>query len=179
MQWSVTDLSTYVVRAPVPSDAPALGRMHCRVWQQTYADSMDPKAYAALSPERFEQGWHRRLHGVDDSGGMATGDQMILATHPQDGIVAMIIVGPGRDDDLPNARHVSTLNVAIEHHGTGLAQHLMAKVLGDGPAYLWVARGNDRAITFYERHGFTTDGRQTLAEDGITEMRMVRHGEVL
>ena len=176
MQRPVPDLSMYAVRAPLTDDAESLGQMHCQVWQQTYAEAMDPQAYAALSPEQFARGWHCRLQGVDDNGAMATGDRMMLATHAEDGIIAMIIVGPGRDEGPPTTRRLSTLNVASEHQGTGLAHHLMVEVLGEGPAYLWVAKCNDRAIRFYTRHGFALDGIEFIAEDGITEMRMVRHG---
>ena len=66
---------------------------------------------------------------------------------------------------------------AAEHRGTGLARHLMAVVLGGRPAYLWVDGGSMRAITFYERHGFLADGHEAVDKsDGITEVRMVRHG---
>ncbi len=47
--------------------------------------------------------------------------------------------------------------------------------LGDAAAYLWVARGNERAIRFYRRHDFAEDGTESTDQhDGITEIRMVR-----
>lgn len=50
-----------------------------------------------------------------------------------------------------------------------------AEVLGNGAAYLWVAKGNERAIRFYQRHGFAADGAENVdRDDGITEIRMVR-----
>ena len=66
------------------------------------------------------------------------------------------------------------LNLLPEHHGTGLAQEMMRRGLGDREAYLWVARGNDRAVRFYRRQGFTTDGASQERRDGMTEIRMVR-----
>jgi len=51
----------------------------------------------------------------------------------------------------------------------------LAEVLGDAAAYLWVARGNERAIRFYRRHDFAEDGTESTDQhDGITEIRMVR-----
>jgi ribosomal protein S18 acetylase RimI-like enzyme len=49
----------------------------------------------------------------------------------------------------------------------------MAHAIGDRPAYLWVLEGNDRAVAFYRRHGFTEDGGRKLEPDtGLVEIRM-------
>ncbi|MGI8948519.1 MAG: hypothetical protein ACR2FV_11200 [Ornithinimicrobium sp.] len=64
----MAERSPYVVRPPVPLDAEALGRVHCRVWQETYAGSMSAQTYAALSPERFARGWRQRLAAAADGG---------------------------------------------------------------------------------------------------------------
>ena len=49
-------------------------------------------------------------------------------------------------------------------------------VLGDRPAYLWVAEENPRAIAFYRRNGFTPDGERKIEPewDNLVEIRMVR-----
>ncbi|MGB3185381.1 MAG: GNAT family N-acetyltransferase [Ornithinimicrobium sp.] len=192
------DASTYVVRAPEIADAAALGRVHCAVWRATYVDIMSEAAYAALSPEKFEVGWRRRLAVTDSGAGEGSGstgttgaggsgqstttegpvrEVTRLAEHADDGIVGFISVGPARDEKAPTSQQLWVLNLLSGHHGTGLADRLMHDVLGDGPAYLWVAQGNSRAIRFYHRHGFAEDGGQTTDEhDGITEIRMIRHG---
>lgn len=164
--------SSYVVRPPVVGDATELGRLHCRVWQQTYADSMDQAAFEALSPKTFADNWARGLSNPD-----TTRPQTLVAEHRRDGIVGFITAGPAGDDDAPVPQRLWALNVASEHHGTGLAQQLMVHGLGDGPAYLWVAHGNARAIRFYRQHGFSTDGPAVIDEHtGIREQRMVRRG---
>lgn len=44
-------------------------------------------------------------------------------------------------------------------HGTGLGQALFDAVLAPNePAYLWYIKGNERAVKFYERNGFTVEG---------------------
>jgi ribosomal protein S18 acetylase RimI-like enzyme len=66
--------------------------------------------------------------------------------------------------------------VLQSHQGLGLGRKLLEAALGDGPASLWVAAQNERAIAFYRRFGFQPDG----AEDAIAEwenlktIRMVR-----
>ncbi|MGB5953407.1 MAG: GNAT family N-acetyltransferase [Ornithinimicrobium sp.] len=176
------DASSYVVRAPALADAAALGRVHCAVWQATYAEVMDPAAYAALSPARFEAGWRRRLERDVGEGGEATGPGPLgevtrIAEHRSGQIVGFMSVGPARDADPPAGLQLWSLNLVPEHQGTGLADRLMSEVLGGGPAYLWVARGNARAIRFYQRHEFALDGAEIFdGHDGITEVRMVRRG---
>jgi ribosomal protein S18 acetylase RimI-like enzyme len=65
--------------------------------------------------------------------------------------------------------------VLAAHHGTGIGQTLLDEVLGSGPAQLWVAKQNPRAIAFYRRNGFAFDGaEQTDESTDITEARMLR-----
>lgn len=53
---------------------------------------------------------------------------------------------------------------------------LLDAVLGLEPAQLWVLKGNTRAITFYEREGFQTDGIEYIdpSDPHLIELRMVR-----
>ena len=57
----------------------------------------------------------------------------------------MATSGPPRDDDAPAPLELYAINVLRRAHGTGLADDLMARAIGDRPAYLWVLDGNDRA----------------------------------
>ena len=49
-------------------------------------------------------------------------------------------------------------------------------MLQPGPAVLWVAKENRRAIAFYRRNGFAFDGAEQSdpGTAGIVEARMVR-----
>lgn len=178
--------SAYVIRPPRAEDAEALGALHCRVWQEAYVGLMDEESFAALTPERFARGWGRLL--VPEQGPTAQeqapnlltdgrsprGERVAVAEH-DGGLVGFISVGPAREEEAPTDTQLWAINVVSDHYGTGVAQALMDEVLGEGPAYLWVADGNDRAIRFYQRNGFRLDGaRATDREDGLVEARMVR-----
>ncbi|WP_426989653.1 hypothetical protein [Pseudarthrobacter sp. Y6] len=55
-------------------------------------------------------------------------------------------------------------------------QLLLEASLGTGPASLWVAAGNAKAIGFYERLGFAPDGAEDRVADweDLHEIRMIR-----
>lgn len=170
----MAEAGEYAVRPPRAEDVTALGELHCRVWRETYAGLMTPEALARLSPEGFARGWARRMEQSGDDGRHPSGELVQVATHGQE-LVAFISIGPPRDDEAPEELQLWALNVLPKHQGTGLAQRLMTEVLGDAAAYLWVARGNERAIRFYRRHDFAEDGTESTDQhDGITEIRMVR-----
>lgn len=63
--------------------------------------------------------------------------------------------------DLPPAglRELTQLYTFASTHGTGLGQAMFdALIYPDEDAYLWVVRGNDRGIRFYEKNGFVVEG---------------------
>lgn len=169
----MTGPTAYEVVGLRGEDAVALGEMHCRIWRETYADLMAPASLARLDPVRFGQSWVERAARLADTGALPGREQVLVARH--DGApVGFISTGDPRDDDPPVDRQLWALNVLPEHQGTGLAHRLLVAGLGDRSAYLWVAKGNERAIAFYGKHRFVPDGTADVRPDGMTELRMVR-----
>lgn len=91
-------------------------------------------------------------------------------------VVGVCHAGPARDDEPPTTVELTMLYRLEPYAGTGLAARLLESALDNGAAYLWVLRGNVRAIAFYERHGFVQDGveREQPEMAGAVEVRMVR-----
>lgn len=84
--------------------------------------------------------------------------------------------GPARGD-VPAPRELYTIYILAEAYGSGLAQALVGRVLGDSPAFLWVLERNPRAIGFYTKLGFEPDGAREFFVAGdqrVPEIRMVR-----
>jgi ribosomal protein S18 acetylase RimI-like enzyme len=66
--------------------------------------------------------------------------------------------------------------VLAAEHGTGAGGGLLAAVIGNDHAGLWVADPNPRAQAFYRKHGFRPDGARKHDRDlDIDEIRMVRY----
>ncbi|WP_141631149.1 GNAT family N-acetyltransferase [Mobilicoccus pelagius] len=158
------------IRHAHPEDARVMGRVHVEVWREAYTGLMRPEALAGVDPEIGAQRWARILAAPRPDGATTW-----VGCTPTGEVVALASEGPARDADAPTAHEVRALNVLRSAYGTGLADLLMVDLAGDGPAYLWVVEGNDRAVAFYRRHGFEDDGGRKVDERlGVREIRMGR-----
>jgi ribosomal protein S18 acetylase RimI-like enzyme len=155
--------------APIAlDDADEVARVHVRVWQEAYAGLMPATYLDGLDPVEFAASWRERLTAP------RPGVRSWLARDGA-GVVGITTSGPARDGDAPTEWQLYAINVLARGHGSGVAQALLDTAIGDRPAYLWVVEGNDRAVAFYRRHGFTDDGvREHLPETGTPELRMSR-----
>lgn len=163
----------YVVRDMRLSDAADVGRVHVEVWRQAYAGLMPADYLSALDPQAAAARWQKVLSEPP-------GDVLrLVGVAPSGEVVAMAASGPSRDDDAPTPWELWAINILADHHGSGLADLLMDQLVGDRPASLWVAHGNERAAGFYARHGFVADGTEkTDGKHGTVEDRMVRGAQV-
>ncbi len=164
-------MTAYAVRPAVPGDAEALGDVHTRVWREAYRGLMPADHLASLDPVASARGWRTALERPDRTG-------IVLVATADGAVVGFAGAGRSRDDPPVPARELYALNVLAAHHGTGLADRLLAGTLapcGHGAVSLWVVEGNVRARAFYRRNGFVPDGRRQHHEGtGTPEMRLVR-----
>ncbi|WP_346959115.1 GNAT family N-acetyltransferase [uncultured Arthrobacter sp.] len=84
-------------------------------------------------------------------------------------------IGP-EGQALPRDRQLFSIYVAAEFYGAGVGQALLDATAGDGPAMLWVAKENPRAVAFYRRNGFNFDGTGQTDPGApmLVDARMVR-----
>lgn len=155
-----------VVRDARHGEGSAIARCKLRSWQAAYRgllpDTFLDELALEPAPEAYEQG-------------VAAGRPVLVAATAQD-VVGVAAVGPARGDDLPS-RHGELFMLYVDpaHWATGVGHRLHEAALerlrsyGFVRAVLWVLDGNERAIGFYERHGW--------APDGATQVE--RHGEVV
>jgi GNAT superfamily N-acetyltransferase len=57
---------------------------------------------------------------------------------------------------------------------SGLGSRLLVRCLNTRAAHLWLFEGNERALRFYKRHGFSLDGQQRFDPPYGTELHMAR-----
>ena len=167
----MTAPSGFVIRPAEPADVGALAEVRVASWRSAYADLMPAALLAAMSAERSVEVFGRIV-----SAPAAEGLLWVAAT--SDGsVVGYALGGPARDPQGPAAWELAMIYLLSSVQGSGVADELMLRAVGDRAAYLWVLQGNDRAIRFYRRLGFVDDGgRTTHAASGLTEIRLVRPG---
>lgn len=170
-------MNRYVIRKVAPEDAQQLGHAHVEIWKATYPGLVNQERLDALQTTERVARWAKIIAGIDEQ--EALGTLTRCAVDPVRGrIVGFSTGGTPRDDNAPATTELWSLNVVPQHHGRGVSADLMAAVIGQRGAYLWVATGNARAIAFYRRHSFELDGTERYdAEWACHESRMVRPGE--
>src|SRR4051794_30006355 len=103
-----------------------MGRVHVQVWREAYAGLLPADYLAALDPTFGPTRWRERFGSSSDVSWWVARDE--------GGIAGMITAGPPRDDDAPVPLELYAINVLRRAHGTGLADDLMARAVGDRPA---------------------------------------------
>ncbi|SDQ76123.1 GNAT family N-acetyltransferase [Microbacterium sp. cf332] len=160
------------IREPSAADAGPLAALHVETWRESYAHLLP----AGFFTREFIEGRHRMWrHVLAD----ARPDMTVRVADAGGDLVGFAWAGPTvTSGEAPprRERQLYAIYVAAAHHGTGAGQSLLEAVLGAGPAELWVAKENPRAIAFYRRNGFEFDGIEQIDPTAprITDARMVR-----
>lgn len=142
------------------------GYVHYKSWQETYAVLIDAGYLEGHTLDACTAIAHRWT------------DNLIVAKDG-DKVVGFAGYGAYRDDTLPAHGEVFALYVLAEYHGRRIGYELMNAALEKLSAYrkiaVWVLKGNDRAIRFYERYGFRFDGTEADIMLGTPnkELRMI------
>jgi GNAT superfamily N-acetyltransferase len=162
-----------VWRAPTPADAVALGRMHHRSWVDTYTPLLPEGWFDEHGPQERIDLWRRVL-----SEPLPDDVRRVAVFRPGGEPVAWCVAGPAREHGgIPPVRDLELWGLYVDRSllGSALGQALHDWAVGDRPAQLWRARGNDRAAAFYRRNGFVDDGTEVAVDSHpLVEVRMVR-----
>lgn len=151
------------IRTAEIDDAHGVAIVHVDSWRAAYRGLMPDDVLDGLSIEQREGGWRRIISDPNADG------RTIVAERDGE-IVGWASFGPGRDEGASEHGELWGLYAHPNAFSTGVGHALIAAVEtalrqdGFSSAYLWVLDGNDRAATFYERHGWLEDGTVKLDE---------------
>jgi len=140
--------------------------LHVDVWEDAYRGLMPDGVFAERRANLSARVDRWRIN-------LATSLAITTVVQSPTGLIGFASVGPGRDHDVAIPTEVWALYTRWQWWGRGVGQALFEAALGDRSAYLWVLHGNARAIAFYRREGFISDGTLRHDEYG-TELRMRR-----
>lgn len=142
------------------------GYVHYKSWQETYAGLVDEEYLKTITLEKCIKIAHRWKENI-------------LVAKDGEKVIGFVGYGAYRDDTLPAHGEVFAIYVLAEYHGKKVGYALMnaamEKLSSHAKVALWVLKGNERAIRFYERYGFSFDGAETEIMLGTprTERRMI------
>ena len=143
--------------------------VHCQAWKEAYAGLISQAFLDSRTAEQSEQ----RARKAFENG------VLTLVAKDGDRVIGFADYGPYRGEDLEDTGEIYAIYVLKEYYGKGVGYALMKKALealGEiRQAAVWVLKGNERAIRFYERCGYRLDGQEQLLTLGapVTEARMV------
>lgn len=142
------------------------GYVHYKTWHETYTDLIDAEYMKKITLEKCVEMAHKWL------------DNLIVAKDG-DKVVGFVGYGTYRDNTLPEHGEIFAIYVLKEYQGKKVGYELMNAALNKLSDYkkiaVWVLKGNDRAIRFYEQYGFRFDGKEAEIMLGTpsTELRMI------
>ena len=140
--------------------------MYYKSWHETYAGLIDAD--------------HLKKHTLEKCITIAhKWPDNILVAKDGEQVIGFVGFGAYRDNTLSDCGEVFALYVLAEYHGQKVGYDLMKvavdKLLPYKKIAVWVLKGNERAIRFYERFGFRFDGTEAEIMLGTpnTELRMI------
>lgn len=136
------------------------GYVHWKAWHETYSGLMPDEYLEKITEEKCTAMAHRFPKNT-----------LLLKVNNR-------VVGFAcyRISEAPNeANELMALYLLKEYHGRKMGYALANAVFENLPmerkTFLWVLKGNDRAIRFYERYGFSFTGEEKEAPFGV-ELKM-------
>lgn len=152
-----------IIPMTTQQDMDGKGYVHWKSWQETYTGLVDSAYMERLTLERCVEMAHRWPRNI------------LVA---KDGEQIVGFVGYG-ESETPHWGEVFAIYVLGEYHGQKIGYKLMnaafEKLSGYNKIAVWVLKGNEKAIRFYERYGFRLDGaeKEIILGTPNTELRMV------
>lgn len=140
--------------------------VHWKSWHETYPSLIDSEFMKTITIEKCESIAHRRTDNI-------------LIAKAGDKVVGFVGYGEYRYDTLKDCGEVFAIYVLADCYGKKVGYELMNAAFEKLTDYktiaVWVLKGNERAIKFYERYGFCFDGteKEIMLGTPNTELRMI------
>ncbi len=100
----------------------------------------------------------------------------LLVAKDGEKVIGFVGYGKYRDDSLADCGEVFSIYVLADYYGKRIGYELMNAAFEKLSAYskiaVWVLKGNERAIRFYERYGFRFDGTEQEIMLGTPNMEL-------
>lgn len=148
------------------SEMQGKSQVHYQSWQETYRGQLPDTYLDQMSYEKCLAITRRFPENT-------------LVALDGDTVVGFAVYNDYAEADLPDTGEIRALYVLESHQKRKIGYRLMQAALSCMPQYkqfaLWVLKGNQKAIPFYQRCGFCFDGKEKTLLIGthVTEQRMI------
>jgi ribosomal protein S18 acetylase RimI-like enzyme len=149
------------LRPATAADARTLAEVQVAAWQAAYRGLIPDAKLAQFTVDYRLAGWQRALA---DPRGCTT-----LVGEADGAIAGYCWFGPTRDEDGKGepVGEIIALNIRPAYWRRGMGRRLSESALAKmaatwNVATLWVLKGNERAMRFYEALGFALDGEEKI-----------------
>ena len=156
------------IRRAKIGDEKTLARIQTESWRAAFADIVPAELLTqCTSLERAEKMYARLLSERRGNGYILELDGKVHCIAWWDA---------ARDADIPGAAELRCIHSLPDNWRRGYGSRMMERVLADVKAagyetiVLWVFARNERAIRFYETHGFAASGKTQSAFGTVEEM---------
>lgn len=155
-----------IIPMTTPEDMDGKGYVHWKSWHETYTGRIAPSYMERITLEKCVDMAHRW-------------PQNIMVAKDGDKVIGFVGYGEHRDNTLADCGEVFAIYVLADYYAQKVGYELMNAAFEKLTEYrriaVWVLKGNNRAIKFYERYGFRFDGmeREIMLGTPSTELRMV------
>lgn len=159
------------IRLAKLEDVFTMSRIHALTWKKAYTGLIPQDYLDKIREDRwvkpFTEALSNNLH-----------EAAIISNGSED--TGCICFGKSRDDEIGYGEVIS-LYVLPEYWSNRQGYELMnfalkrLKEQGFENCHLWVLEGNNRAIRFYERYGFTKDDKARIIKIGGIDLAEIRY----
>ena len=167
-------MELFLLRQAVTSDAEGIARVRVVTWQSTYLGLIPDSFLQNLNIEQSTVNWTKRLESSVQSA-------KTIVAEIDGTIVGYICIGVSRDLDASDVGELYTIYVDPGHQGKGVGSALIRegiqflKSMSFNKATLWVFDRNERAIKYYETHGWNATGKRKLDKLGDFELMEIQY----
>ncbi len=165
---------TYAIRHATPADAETLSVLACDVFTETFGHLYPPEDLEAFLQDSYTADALREE--------LADPKQQWLIAEGPEGAVAYAQAGPCTlPHDAAKATHGELKRIYVKGstQGAGLGRDLMDRSLAfmaenfDGPMWIGVWSGNDKAQRLYQRYGFERAGAYQFAVGRVRDHEFI------
>jgi GNAT superfamily N-acetyltransferase len=151
----------YSVRPASLDDAERIAEVHVSTWKTAYRGLLPDALLDSMVPEDRVSRWQRTLSDRDST---------VLVAMLGSQVAGFLAIGPCRDDPDGTIGELDAIYILDEFSGLGIGSDFMRQSdrwmrnQGFSAAILWVLPTNERAIRFYELHGWRDDGAEKMLD---------------